>query len=182
MQTFSLAPMSAVIRLLTLFLLALPLFFALSLALGRAPMMLAVAAVGLLVLYAVVWLAFRPSYFEVGRGALSIVFPLRRLETRLTDVADCRIISADDFRSEFGWAARVGVGGLWGGFGRLWTSRRGWIQFYITRIDRFLLVERRSAVPLLLTPSDCEGMAMALRAAGSGAVPPTGHIAGAAST
>jgi len=166
MQTFPLAPMSATIRALTSILLALPALFVVAVLVGGAPVALAEAALVLLVLDAVAWLRFRPSRFEVGRGVLSIVFPSRRIEVRLSEVADCRVLSADDFRREFGWAARVGVGGLWGGFGRLWTRRRGWLQFYISRVDRFLLLERRSALPLLLTPNDCHAMATAIRPAG----------------
>jgi hypothetical protein len=32
--------------------------------------------------------------------------------------------------SEVGWSMRVGAGGLWGGFGWLWTERRGIVQMY----------------------------------------------------
>ena len=52
-----------------------------------------------------------------------------------------------------GVLARVGVGGLWGGFGWLW-SPNGWLEFYISRLDKHVLLHRANGLPVLLTPED----------------------------
>jgi hypothetical protein len=59
---------------------------------------------------------------------------------------------------------RIGVGGLWGGFGWLWTTRRGLVEFYVSRADGMVLIERRGARPLLITPADPEKLLRALQA------------------
>jgi len=58
-----------------------------------------------------------------------------------------RILDKPDVKKELGSALRIGVGGLFGGFGLLWTSRRGLIRFYIARLDNFVMIDRPTAVP-----------------------------------
>jgi hypothetical protein len=65
-------------------------------------------------------------------------------------------------RKELGWAIRVGVGGLWGAFGSLWTSRRGSVEVYVSRTDGLVWIERRVGRPLLITPTNPEGFLRAL--------------------
>jgi hypothetical protein len=52
----------------------------------------------------------------------------------------------------------------WGGFGLLWTSRGGLVDFYISRTDRIVIVERKSGRPLLITPERPEQFVAALEA------------------
>jgi hypothetical protein len=104
-------------------------------------------------IYALVWLWFRPSRFVVSPQALEIFWPLRRLTVPRHDVVSAQQITASDLRRDFGLALRIGAGGLWGGFGCLWTSRRGLVDFYISRTDAFVLIERRERRPLLITPA-----------------------------
>ncbi len=59
-------------------------------------------AILLVALYAWVWLRLRPTHFIVHQDAL-----------------------------EVGWCMPVGAGGLGGGFGWLWTERRGIVQMQI---------------------------------------------------
>lgn len=165
MRSFPLAPMSPLVRALTLLLLTLPFVFLLASLFG-APGVLAAAGALLGSLYAAVWAWLRPSSFEVGEGRLDLIFPARHRHYDLTEIATCRALSAAECRGELGFSLRVGVGGLWGGFGRLWTSRRGWVDFFVSATDRFVLVDRREARPLLLTPADCDGLVAALRDAG----------------
>jgi hypothetical protein len=47
---------------------------------------------------------------------------------------------------------RVGAGGLWGGFGWLWTQRRGIVQMYVSRTDDFVWIERPGERSWLITP------------------------------
>jgi hypothetical protein len=170
MKTFPLAPMSPLIRVLTYLFLLLPILFVVATFLYGAPFVLAVSAALLVALYAAVWLWWRPSRFDVGAGRLSVVFPLRRLDVPLADVVACRALSATALRREIGWGVRIGVGGLWGGFGRLLTKRRGSIRLFVSRTDRLVLVERRSGRSLLLTPAECDGMVSSVQqATGAGA-------------
>jgi hypothetical protein len=62
---------------------------------------------------------------------------------------------------------RVGVGGLWGGFGWLYTSK-GLLGLYVSRTDRLVLVRLRTGRPLLVTPEGDERFVAALRAVSRG--------------
>jgi hypothetical protein len=57
---------------------------------------------------------------------------------------------------------RVGAGGIWGGFGWLWTKRQGLVQMYISRTEGFVWIERAGARPWLLTPEQPEEFVRAL--------------------
>ena len=63
-----------------------------------------------------------------------------------------RHIDRQELRREAGWCMRVGARGLWGGFGWLWTQRRGIVQMYISRTDGLVWIERVSDRPWLITP------------------------------
>ncbi len=150
MERFPLAPMSRAIRVLTWIVLAIPvLFLGLSLELG-APLLIP----GLFVaaLYVLVWLAARPSAFELDSGELRICFPVWRRSVARADLASARVLSGPAARETLGFAMRVGVGGLWGGFGWLWSTRKGWIEMYLSRTDGLVWIERRGEMPLLITP------------------------------
>jgi hypothetical protein len=163
---FPLAPMSPAIRWLTLALWLLPALLAVWAAASRSRLAWA-PCVALVFLYAGVWLACRPSSFEVSASSLDIVFPIWTRSLPASSLRGARLTSSAAFRQDFGWALRIGVGGLWGGFGWLWTSRRGLVEFYVSRVDGLLLVEREAGKPLLITPGDPEGMRRAL-GSGSG--------------
>jgi hypothetical protein len=121
-----------------------------------------VTTVGLLALYAGVWVWYRPTGFEVSERALAIVWPWRRRVIERSDVAAVRLLTKEEFRADFGWAMRIGVGGLWGGFGWLWTSKHGTLDFYISRLDGFVLIERRAGRWLIVTPERPEAFVAAL--------------------
>src|SRR5258706_13257029 len=120
-RVFPLAPMSPLFWALTAPLLALaPLFLLL------AAKIYAFVIPGLLLsaLYLGVWLFMRPSSFALTDAALEVRFPLRRWIIPRHEVAGVRVLERTTLRSELGAAVRVGVGGLWGTFGLLWTSKR----------------------------------------------------------
>jgi hypothetical protein len=75
-----------------------------------------------------------------------------------------RLIDRDELRRQVGWGMRVGAGGLWGGFGWLWTTRRGIVQMYVSRLDRFVWIERGGERPWLITPDRPEMFVAALGA------------------
>jgi hypothetical protein len=163
-ERFALAPMSGLVRALTIAVLAIPALFVAAGLATSAPILVTVGVVTAL-LYVAIWLGGRPTAFEVGEDGLRIRFPWRTRAVPAREIGGVRLISGPAFREEFGFAVRIGVGGLWGGFGWLWTSKRGMVELYVSRQDGFVLVERsRGAAPLLLTPADPEELVEALSA------------------
>jgi hypothetical protein len=160
-ERFPLAPMAPAIRWLTRALLALPAGFALAAIAWQTVLWL--PAVLLVVMYTSVWIWWRPVRFEVGPDGLTLVFPARRRFVPTAQIAGAECVSAARLRERFGTQLRVGAGGLWGGFGWLW-SRRGWTEFYVSTLDDFVLIERRGRIPLLISPQRPERMAAAVRA------------------
>lgn len=163
-QTFHLAPMSPFIRWLTVALFILPVAFIASGLLGSAPLL----APGLLmvVLYTWVWLWMRPRGFVVRQDEIEVVWPLRRRRIARTSITQAQRMDRRALRALTGAAARVGVGGLWGGFGWLWTQRRGIVQMYVSRSDGLVWIERGAERPWLITPTSPEAF---VRALGDGA-------------
>ena len=150
-HTFLLAPMSPAIAGFTVFVLLLPLLFG-GLAVSNGPWVLGVTALFLLALYTAVWLWFRPTQFTLTDDSLNIQFPLRNRSILLDNFKAVRALDSKAFRAEVGWAVRIGVGGLWGGFGWLWTQHRGLVEFYISRLNEFVYIDRTDGYPLLITP------------------------------
>ena len=159
-MTFRLAPMDFLMRLLTLALLALP------------PLFLAIAVLGnrwllgpaafLVAVYVWIWLWFRPTRFIVQPRVLEIVWPVRRRTIPREDVVAVRLLDKHELRREVGWAMRGGAGGLGGGFGWLWTQKRGIVRMYISRTDGLVWIERRGDRPWLITPERPEAFVRAL--------------------
>lgn len=102
-------------------------------------------------LIAGVWLWMRPTHYAVDSRALTIVWPLRKYVVLRSGITRIRILDKSQIKKELGFALRIGVGGLFGGFGLLWSRRQGLIRFYITRLDSFVMIDRRNDRPLLLT-------------------------------
>ena len=143
--------MSSPIQILTLLMLALPLLLVV-VGHGTGPLMF--AALLIAATYAWIWLRFRPRLFVVRPDALDVIWPLKRRQIPRAEVSSVRLIEGRDLRNELGWCLRVGAGGLWGGFGWLWTGRRGIVQMYVSRTDRFVWIERLHERPWLITPAD----------------------------
>jgi hypothetical protein len=159
-KSFRLARMSTMILILTIGLLALPLVFLVAGGFWRG--LLSVPALLLAGIYGWVWLRFRPTGFIVRPGVLEVMWPLKRREIRRADISAVRLIEKGELRREVGWCMRVGAGGLWGGFGWLWTQRRGIVQMYISRTDGLVWIERISDRPWLITPEHPEAFVRAL--------------------
>ena len=159
---FRLAPMSGAIAALTVMLLAIPALFLLLAANGRE--VLAAPAFLVMAIYMWIWLRFRPTEFVVHADALEVVWPLKRRRILRGDIASVRTIDRRAIRGQIGWGMRIGAGGLWGGFGWLWTSRRGLVQMYISRTDGFVWIDRRSDRPWLITPERPEDFVRTLMA------------------
>ena len=159
-MSFGLAPMCTLLRTLTLVLAALPVIFLVAGAVG--PRALYIPALLLLLTYAWVWARFRPTAFLVHPDSLEVIWPLKRRRIRRDGISSVRQVDRQEFRRDVGWGMRVGAGGLWGGFGWLWTSRRGMVQMYVSRLDRFVWIERGKERPWLITPERAEEFVAAL--------------------
>ena len=105
----------------------------------------------LLAIDAWIWLRFRPSRFTVAENGLTVTWPLKRRLVPRESIVSARVIDRQELKREIGWGIRVGAGGIWGGFGWLWTTRRGVVQMYISRTDVFVWIERAGGRPWLLT-------------------------------
>jgi Bacterial PH domain len=147
---FALAPMCPLIRRLTLIMAAVPVVFLVAGAAGAR--VLFVPAMLVLVIYAWVWARFRPTAFVVHPDNVEVIWPLKRRRIPRAQISDVRVVDGQELRRDVGWGVRVGAGGLWGGFGWLWTSRRGIVQMYVSRLDRFVWIERGRERPWLITP------------------------------
>jgi len=159
-MSFGLAPMCTLLRTLTLLLAALPLIFLVAGTMGSRALYL--PALLLLLTYAWVWARFRPTAFVVHPDSLEVIWPLKRRRIRRDGSSSVRISDRQRLRQEVGWGMRVGAGGLWGGFGWLWTSQRGIVQLYVSRLDRFVWIERGKERPWLITPERAEAFVAAL--------------------
>ena len=155
---FHLAPMTLDLRIMTWGLFVIPvamLWGALSVPLAPARNVLLGTAVFVVILYASIWLAWRPSSFVLDAGGLAIAWPARSRAIPRDSIAAARIVTKEEFRREFGYGMRIGAGGLWGGFGLLKTGRETF-SMWISRTDRFVLVSLRDARTLMLTPNQPE--------------------------
>ncbi len=133
MQRFALAPMSALMWVLTAVCFALPVVFIILRTLW-------LVGAALLLLYLAVWLYWRPSHFEIGGRDLVIAWPLRRERIALSNIVRASVVSRHEFHRQYGRGVRVGVGGLFGQFGFSWTSR-GLVRTYISTLGPFVLLE-----------------------------------------
>ncbi|KGM43154.1 hypothetical protein JY97_09080 [Alkalispirochaeta odontotermitis] len=91
------------------------------------------------------------------------MFPGWRRRIPLLDLTEVQILNKASSRQAFGWSVRIGVGGLWGGFGWLWTKRRGLLDFYISRVDGLVLIQRSTGRDLLISPENPVQMAGSLQ-------------------
>lgn len=161
-MTFRLAPMSPVIRILTVIMLLLPVLLAVLAAAGAPPLF--APALFLTLLYGWIWIRFRPTRFVVHPHAIEVIWPLKRREIRREGITAVRLLTPEELKREAGKGMRVGAGGLWGGFGWLWSERRGTVQMYVSRLDGYVWIERGSERPWLITPERPEAFVRALSA------------------
>ena len=159
-RSFRLARMSPLMLTPTVLFLAAPPALLVAALFGRNLLW----AAGLLVLAidVWVWLRFRPSRFTVEGSGLEVIWPLKWRHISRESIVSARVIDRQELKREIGWGMRVGAGGIWGGFGWLWTTRRGLVQMYISRTDAFVWIERACGRPWLLTPEDPDEFVRAL--------------------
>ncbi|RIK07260.1 MAG: hypothetical protein DCC49_10525 [Acidobacteria bacterium] len=101
--------------------------------------------------FAWTWVRFRPTTFVLGSNAMEVIWPAKRRQVTYASMRSVRIATSRELKDLVGFGMRVGAGGLWGAFGWLWTTKRGIVQMYISRLDRFVWIERDDR-PWLITP------------------------------
>ena len=116
-----------------------------------------------LLIYGWVWARFRPTAFVVHPDSVEVIWPLKRRRIPRAEVSSVRVMDQQELRRGR-WVGACGSvpAGLWGGFGWLWTSRRGIVQTYVSRLDRFVWIERGRERPWLITPDRPEEFVRAL--------------------
>src|SRR5215510_1013063 len=100
MKIFRIAPMSTMIRNMTLVLLALPMLFGLSAVFGRA--FLIAPTILLVAIYCWIWLRFRPTQFVVHQDVLEVIWPLKRRQISRDSITDVHIVNARDLKPQVG--------------------------------------------------------------------------------
>lgn len=134
-------------------LFALPIGFTAAAVVSGVPALAGVATF-LAALYAWVWLRYRPREFVVEPDRIEVRWPWRRQSIDRRGITNARVMTFFDLRAHVGIGLRVGAEGLWGGFGLLWTRRRGLVQMYVSRTDRMVWIDRGVKRPWLITPVD----------------------------
>lgn len=158
-ESFEIAPMDGPIRTVTYLLLILPItVLAVSLTFIKLMLLLVIF---LLAIYVWIWIWFRPTRFEVSPDALTIVWPVRTRRLERADITGVTLITRAELRERIGWSIRVGSGGIWGGFGWLYTSC-GWVRMYISRIDRVVWFDTAQGMPWIITPDQPEEFVSAM--------------------
>jgi hypothetical protein len=142
--------MSTGIRLLTLVALLVPVVMLVCAVTVSDMLFIPLAFVSLI--YAWIWLLFRPGFFLIAPDALEVVWPLKRRRIPRAGIRAARLIDTAELKRELGRCVRVGAGGVWGGFGWLWTQHRGIVQMYISRTTGLVWIERGNERPWLITP------------------------------
>jgi hypothetical protein len=148
-----LAPMSPAIKAITIGILALPLVLG-GLGLATQLWVMVVVSLFLMLLFIAIWLWCRPLRFDIYSEYLNIVFPMWKRRIDISHISQIFGLGAGAFNQQFGVSLRMGVGGLWGGFGWLWTSKQGILEFYVSRLDYFVIIKRGSGYPLMITPEN----------------------------
>lgn len=95
-------------------------------------------------------LLFAPLGYAIAPGQIRIRRPGFNLVVPISDVEAIRRVA----RKDLGLAVRVGVGGFFGTYGALITTRMGLMAAYITNSKSLVLIEKQGGRKLLISPSD----------------------------
>ncbi|MFM7194054.1 MAG: PH domain-containing protein [Bacteroidota bacterium] len=106
------------------------------------------------------WL-LRPTGYGITENQLILHRPIRSREIALSDITSIRVPEPRKMR----WSIRLfGSGGLFGYFGKFRNSTFGTMNWYATRLGKFVVIILRSGEKFVVTPDD-ESFAAHLRSA-----------------
>jgi hypothetical protein len=159
MRAFALAPMNGLVRAVTGVMFLIPVAF---LAGTIAGVRLLGPGLAILALYGWVWVRMRPRRFIVHEDRLEVEWPMKRRSIPRSSIASVARIDRRALRDQVGWGARIGIGGLWGAFGWLWTTRRGLVQMYVSRTSDLVWIDRREGRSWLVSPESPDAFIAAL--------------------
>lgn len=117
----------------------------------------------LIILFGYVWFWLRPSGFKITDDDLVIVWPLRKKVISRRVIRDVQAKTKTVFRDQYGMGIRIGAGGLWGGFGYLWTKKE-MLEMYITSTEHLVVLEIEDGRNVLISPDDENRFVTDLRA------------------
>ena len=115
----------------------------------------------LLLLMAIFFVAYlyRPLYYNVEQGTLSIKRPINSLDIALSDIKKANIITQDDL----GMAIRLfASGGMWGYYGFFYSFKMGKMWWYVTQRQNYVLIQTTDDTQYLLSPDQPEQLINAL--------------------
>ena len=162
-RVFPLARVAGMLRWTTYVVLLLPLLFGFGIFVSGPQQLIMIGLfIFIILIYGSVWFYWRPSRFEITNEHLTLIFPLRTIVVPRDTIISVRPLSRAEFKERYGRAYRVGAGGLWGGFGWLKTSKHGFVEFYISHMESWVLIERKGARDLLITPTQPNDFVAAL--------------------
>lgn len=108
-------------------------------------------AVFIAIVVAGVWCYGRPSEFMLTNDCLRIRFPIRTRQVPLAEIVQAGPIT----KADAGFVLRLwGAGGLWGGFGLMWSRTLRTFDAYVSNLHRMVRIERRNARPLVISVDD----------------------------
>lgn len=160
MQHFDVAPMSTRFRVVSIALLLLPVGLGYAATIDPIVMEAMTAATALIVVvYAAIALAARPTGFDVTDDAVVVRFPIRRLTVPRDAITHAEVVRLLDPRV---FGLRVGAGGFLGVFGWLF-GQHGWVAIVATREDGLVYLKREGRMPLVISPADPERFVAAVQ-------------------
>ena len=107
--------------------------------------------IALILVYLIAY-AFRPIHYKVSDNTLIIHRPFTDIKIDRNQIKNVELLDKEKTR----WAVRTfGVGGLFGYYGKFFTSKLGSMTWYATRRNKTVLVQTINR-KIILTPDEPE--------------------------
>lgn len=139
---------TAGVTILFITIITLELFY-----LKQAPLFVVIASSSLLVVIYLLVFLLRPVQYELTAGEVIIRRQAEKVTISRQEIAKAEIPD----RQRMGTPVRTfGVGGLFGYFGKFYSSRIGSMTWYATRRDRIILIETIHSRRIIISPDEPE--------------------------
>ncbi len=106
----------------------------------------------MIVIYLIVFL-YRPISYEITESMVCINRPLLDIKIPINEINSVVILEESRLR---GVVRLFGVGGLFGYWGKFYTSKIGTMTWYATRRDQAILITTTEDKKIVLTPDEPE--------------------------